>query len=385
MELFQQKSDCYGCGACQSACPKAAIQMLPDWEGFVYPQINRNLCINCGLCRKVCPIYTDSKASTEAPADVTFPVVYAVRACNSDIRASSSSGGIFPLISNYSLNRNGVVYGAVISKSNTIVHHRADTVEECRNFRGSKYVQSDLNAVFSMVKADLANGCPVVFSGTPCQIAGLKNYLGKADSSGLILCDVVCHGVASPKVWEDYITLLDRKYPDSVSSFQFKDKTGGWHTAATSITYRGRLVTEDLKLQSFQNLYYAGMVSRPSCSRCKFASTVRGSDITLGDFWGIEKIMPDFDDNRGISLVMIHTQKGLDLFHTICGETEYRKCELTDCLQPQLQKPSAASPFRNLFWQDYLRNDFSFAIQYHAGCSLKNFLAQKLRLLLHKP
>lgn len=381
IELFKEKQDCCGCTACAVVCPTGAITMEADEEGFLYPQINIDKCNECGLCKRVCAFQNGYNTAD----NFEIPYVYAVKHKDEKVRMSSSSGGAFTAVSDYVLRINGVVYGATYDNEFNVVHQRAEKNEERDKFKGSKYIQSDLKNVYRNVKEDLANNRNVLFTGTPCQVAGLKSFLKNFDISKLLLCDVICYAVPSPLMWKEYIAFLKAKNGLQIKEFDFKSKEDGWHKPVVSIKYtNGKTDCESALSQAHRTLYNTNNISRPSCHNCKYTNLIRPSDITIGDFWGIEKCMPEFDDNKGISLVLINTKKGAECFNGVKGDVAFKVSNTKDCLQSKLQYPSKPSPKRDEFWNDYNKNGYKHLLEKYAACNFKDRLKKYVRKALKK-
>ena len=324
MIQISNKSKCCGCTACVSICPKQCITMREDEEGFLYPMVDSSLCIDCNLCKKICP-ELHSKERRE-PLNV-----YAAKHKNEQVRLASSSGGIFTLLAERIIDEGGVVFGARFNNNWNVIHDYTETKKGLTAFRGSKYVQSYMGNCYQKVKFFLQQGRKVMFTGTPCQIAGLKNYLRK-DYDNLLTVDVVCHGVPSPKVWRIYLNEIARKggknsvlfHPISekqeIKSINFRSKSTGWKKFSFALTLSGATADEEkntVLLSSiftenpYMNAFLSNLNLRPSCYACPTKSGKSGSDITIADFWGIEEVLPEFDDDKGISLILPYTEKGI--------------------------------------------------------------------------
>ncbi len=306
------KDLCTGCGACANSCPVGCIQMRPDGEGFLYPQIDEQKCTRCNKCRTVCPVANEGKKN---PAPET---AYACKNLDEGERAASSSGGVFAVLAKTILSQGGVVYGAAMSDDcKTVFHRRVDNEKDLAALQGSKYVQSRIGDVYRQVKDDLSCSKIVFFLGTPCQVAGLYAYLGK-EYENLYTQDLICHGVPSPLVWEKYVAhlaLCQKANPEQIS---FRAKTRGWHRFSLKADFdNGTLTDEPLDQNAYLNIFLNNLCLRPSCPACSFKGMERAADITLGDFWGVEKLSPEKDDDKGISLVFANSQKGKDLFEKI--------------------------------------------------------------------
>lgn len=321
---IDDKKDCCGCEACAQCCPKRCISMQEDGEGFLYPRVDHSLCIDCGLCEKVCSVLHQDTPSEPL-------TVYAAKNPDDEVRRASSSGGIFTLLAESVLAENGVVFGARFDKDWNVVHDYTESKKGLGAFRGSKYVQSRTGETFNQAERFLKAGRKVLFSGTPCQIMGLKRYLRK-EYDNLLTVDFVCHGVPSPLVWRKYIeeTLvrqdekiqfrptLNHLFSDEmplIEGISFRDKCLGWKKYSfaltlSKVTTAGEKNTVSLSSIFYDNAYMqaflANLTLRPSCHACPAKCGRSGSDVTLGDFWGIEKIAPELDDDRGCSLLIIN-------------------------------------------------------------------------------
>lgn len=369
MEVYQNKNQCSGCTACMNSCPMNAILMLADSEGFSYPQIDSEKCTECGLCQMICPFHEGY------PTDMNLhvPAVYAVKHIDYDIRMASSSGGMFTVLSDYILQKHGVVYGAAFDHEFSVRHKKAETAQDRDRFRGSKYVQSDMGNIFQDVKAELDRERNVLFTGTPCQIAGLKAFLGKKNYNSLIMCDLVCLGTPSPLIWKDYVSFLEKKKGCTLQSFNFRDKGQGWHTSRLCAQFTdGTLLYNTPIVDSFNSIFYQHIALRPSCHACVFTNFERPSDITIADFWGIENSKPEFDDNRGVSLVLVNTKKGEAVFEKVKDQLVYETSNMDECRQRHLTVPAEPSPKRNEFWHDYYEHGFEYVAKKYTEHGLVN-------------
>ena len=357
MIKINNPSDCCGCTACASICAHTAISMEPDALGFLYPKVDASKCVECELCEKVCQFNDNYDRSL----NLKEPIAYAARHKDINEVMKSRSGAAFVAISDYVLEQGGVVYGAGYKDHFRVAHKRATTKEERDEFRGSKYVQSDLTGVFRQVKEDLKNGLTVLFSGTPCQTAGLNAYIGKKLREHLVLVDIVCHGVSSPFIWRDYIAYLEKEQRDQIVAVNFRDKElFGWKAHKESYIFKmgeGKM--------TFPYSFYKHIMFRHSCGACHFTNTTRPSDITLADFWGWENAVPGFnDDDKGVSLVFLNTEKGKKIFEEIKDELKVRKATPSTEKQPNLLHPSAIHPKRMKFEKDYKKKGFEYVFKH---------------------
>ena len=321
------KRDCCGCSACVQRCPKHCITLQEDAEGFLYPHVDESNCIDCGLCEKVCPMLH--------PGEPRKPlVVYAARNRNEKVRLQSSSGGVFTALAETVIHEGGVVFGVCFDEKWEVVHTYADNCDELVKFRGSKYVQSKMGDCYQQVETFLKAGRKVLFSGTPCQIRGLKLFLRK-EYENLLAVDVICHGVPSPGVWREYLkeeiarqrdrknTVLPRPIHEKdvlVEGISFRDKTLGWKKYSFALVLSttngsGEKFSFCSRMPFIKNPFMRGFLTnlylRPSCFACPSKCGKSGSDLTFGDFWGIEHVMPEIDDDKGVSCVLVNTEKGM--------------------------------------------------------------------------
>ena len=349
---IQEKKTCTGCGVCASACPVSCIQMKPDEEGFLYPQVDKQLCVNCGKCDKVCPVI-------HAPEVGNSGIAYAAKTVNNDIRRESSSGGVFTEIAQFVLSKGGAVFGAAFDEDFKLKHICVEDAEQLARLRGSKYIQSRIGDCFQKAKALLEAGKPVLFTGTPCQIGGLYSCLGK-QYENLYTQDIICHGVPSPAVWERYIKYREAKAGAKVKRVVFRNKESGWRSYSIHLEFENHKtydqpIAQDFYMQSFLK----DLCLRPSCYDCAFKTKHRSADITLADFWGVQNYHPDLDDNQGTSLVVIHSDKGASLFASVKDRLVLEKADLEKAIShnPAMIRPVPLKPEREQFMQDLLRED----------------------------
>ena len=370
---------CVGCGACYSICPKNSIVMRSNKEGFLYPKVNIHTCINCHMCEKTCPVLDNDKAAN------FDRIAYACYTKDENIRMKSSSGGIFTELAQKVLQAGGVVFGAAFSDDYMSVNHIAvDNIKDLDKLRGSKYVQSDIGDTYKETEKYLKQERLVFFTGTPCQIAGLKKYLGK-DYNNLLTQDLICHGVPSSIVWKKYVKYCNRKSKSNVKKISFRDKKYGWKEWGIKFEFEDN--TQYIN-QTFEDVYILGFLRnlylRYSCYNCKFKNGKGNSDITLADFWGIGSIFPDMDDDKGTSFVIINSKKGQSFFSEICKELELRETDpdyankynsayIKSALLPKTRK--------NIFMDIKIFGVF-YGIQKNLEFSLKNRIVNKIRLTL---
>jgi len=348
-----QKQRCTGCYACSTVCPEHCIAMKSDTEGFGYPEADVSKCIRCGLCEKVCPVMNKQEIHHQ-------PQAYACYAADEEIRMHSSSGGIFPLLAEQVIDSGGVVFGAGFEIDFTVVHGYAQTKEELGKFRGSKYVQSKIGDAYKAAKEFLEQGRPVLFTGTPCQVEGLKSYLGKPYAN-LFCVDMVCHGVPSPKVWRKYISYRESCAKSGVRAVDFRDKSKGWKSYHVFFVFQdGTRYQKVYHKDFYMNAFLKDICLRPSCYDCPFKTLQRQSDITLADFWGIQDILPELDDDKGTSLIFVHTAKGQFLLERIKERMVYQETDIYKAVEynPSAVKSARYHPKRDDFFDDLDRLPF---------------------------
>lgn len=366
IDISYKKEQCCGCSACYSICPKNAISMVEDEKGFKYPKVDKTLCIQCGLCDKACAFSKEQQFYFNAQP----LAAYAVKHKDEGIRKSSRSGGVFTAVTDYVLQKGGCIYGAAIDVDFTVKHIKAENAEQRDRMRGSKYVQSDMNDIYRDVKKELATGRLVVFSGTGCQVAGLRSFLMR-DYENLIAIDLICHGVPSPKVWKDYIKLLQKKFHNRISEVQFRDKEFlGWDLHLESFKIGNNKIYE----RGYTNLFYSNHILRDSCFNCKYTNMCRTGDFTLADFWGIDKMIQGFNDNKGVSLFFVNSRKGEEIFResSIRDCIHFVECPSFDFVHPNLKHAEPRPKDIDAFWEDYIRNGIKKVLNKYGGNSFVN-------------
>lgn len=397
MISITDKAKCCGCTACVQRCPKHCISLNEDKEGFLYPIVDKETCVDCGLCEKVCPALNIS--------DERIPLrVYAAKHKDDEIRMKSSSGGVFTLLAEQVIDEGGVVFGARFDECWEVMHDYTETKDRLAIFRGSKYVQSRIGNTYHQAEKFLKEGRKVMFTGTPCQIAGLKRYLRK-EYSNLLAVDFVCHGVPSPKVWRIYldetiareslekntVSLHANNRSKSIQSIEFRSKSTGWKKFSFSLTLakavaEGERNSVFLSSKFYDNPYMQAFLSdytlRPSCYQCVCKSGRSGANITMGDFWGIEKIKPEFDDDKGSGLILNYLIKGLDLY-----STEWQEMTYDQALDGNLSIiNSARIPINRNFFFHRLKKNNSMILSWKETNSSKFLLRlyRKLYRILNK-
>ena len=376
---IKDKHECCGCTACSSVCPHKAITMKLDGLGFLYPEIDKTKCTNCGLCDKVCAFNDNYDKSL----NISEPIAYAARHKDMTEMMKSRSGGAFAVLSDYILENDGVVYGAGYEGHFVVRHKRATTKEERDEFRGSKYVQSDLSGIFQQVKEDLKNGLTVLFSGTPCQTAGLNSFIGKTLRQKLYLVDIICHGVPGPYVWRDYLAYLEKKYKKEIIAVNFRDKERfGWKNHYETISFNG--LDTPKSFDNYSYFFNSCATYRLSCGVCHYTNMVRPSDITIADYWGSERTDADFNkDDKGCSLVICNTQKGIILFDNVQNRMNIIPAKLENITQHNLQQPAVLPQCRLEFEHYYGENGFEKTMKKYGMLGIQKRYINGREILKH--
>lgn len=346
MIKIEDKTKCCGCTACASACPVGAISMVADELGFLYPQVDMDKCIDCSLCEKVCVF--DESYPLKLKLKSSVPPGHAYRRKSLEEVKSSTSGGAFTAISDKVLSKGGLIYGAGYEDHFRVVHKRAQTPEQRNALRKSKYVQSDLRGIFSQVKEDVKSGLPVMFTGTPCQCAGLSSFLGALREKVLIV-DIICHGVPSPLFWKSYLEWNEKRAGNKVVAVEFRDKSFGWKSHKETLFFEdGTKISSDAYAYIFNKCYL-----RKSCGTCPYTNLNRVSDLTIADLWIGKNPLPDFaKDNMGCSLVLCNTDRGREVFGEISETGHTGPVEPEVYMQPQLRAPSVLPSSQDKFDRD---------------------------------
>lgn len=379
--LFSNKENCCGCGACANACPKNAISMKEDRYGFVYPEIDTSTCVECGICQKVCSFqYKEEKHEPIA--------AFAVSAKDQNVLLNSASGGAFAVLAEKIISEGGAAFGAAFDNAWGVCHICVDSIKDLKKLQGSKYVQSSTGDTYQQVKRYLKQERKVLYSGTPCQIAGLYGYLGK-DDENLLTVDLICHGVPNQRMFKDYVHSLG-----NVTGFSFRDKSLGWGINGKAVI-KGNKKPHKLWQSASPYLYYftQGFIYRDSCYQCKYTCKHRPADLTLGDYWGIEKQHPEylgkngFDTQKGISVVIANTKKGVLALqncseHFDAKESTFEKAAAGNA---QLKRPSAKKSQRGEILELYASHGWNaVAERFQKNIGLRRYSSQIKRLLPEK-
>lgn len=388
------KKDCSGCTACVNACPKQCITMKPDEEGFFYPEIDKSACIECGLCEKVCPFDKPKYDNTE------IQDVYACYVKEVEQRQKSTSGGLFYAIAKWVITKGGIVYGAAFDDNFKLRHIGVDNLEDLEQLRGSKYLQSYLGDCYAEIKDYLKNGRCVYFVGCGCQVAGLNAFLRKKYDT-LITSDLVCHGAPSQLMFDWHLDYLRIKEKGEITSYTFRD-LAGWG-GCESYQYdsqtrgKGQRKNQTYYLSPYLYSFMYAYTYRYSCYDCKFAQLPRQGDITLADYWGVDKFFPDLERTKGVSLVIVNTQQGRVVWDGIKESIEFRKSNIVDAakengnlvhktIMPEI-RTRCYQMIRERGYEDVARKEFRIK-HYYYNCIkyyiVKSSLYLKMKKLISK-
>lgn len=383
--VFDKKENCSGCGVCKAVCNQSAIVMQRDNCGFYYPKIDAKRCISCGKCRNNCHFINKSVSRN------LFEKVYAVQSRDEEVLKKSQSGGAFAELAKSILNSGGAAYGAAFNDLFEVCHIRIDSVNQLHRLQGSKYVQSKTEDIFEKVKNDLDNDLKVLFSGTPCQVAALYSYLGQRRES-LYTVDIVCHGVMPPTLWKEYIDRMTDKYGE-IACADFRDKYYGWKSHNETFVIGGQKIKKNV----YRKIFYKNILLRPSCysikkdryiTACKYAGTSRVSDITIGDFWGIQSETGVFkNSNLGISLCIVNTQSGIRLFERLKQNVIWEQRDISEASakQPHLSRSEHGVPIEDVETarEMYAKKGFKYIASRYGESGIRGIYPKGIRFIGH--
>ncbi len=372
------KDLCAGCRSCAQVCPKNSIKMVEDEEGFFYPEVDSN-CVDCGLCVKHCPALTPVELSDDNDC-------YSLILKDKEKLAKSSSGGLCSIAAEKIIEKGGVVFGCAFDENLIAKHIKVDNINDLEKIRRSKYVASSTGDTFTEVKTELKTNRTVLYIGTPCQIAGLKAFLGK-NYENLYTIDLICHGVPSQKFFSKYISWLEKKYKRQVTDYRFRDKdVGGWFCGSKAkVIMVNKKVIINCPTDPYFGSFLKASCYRESCYKCRYAQKLRVGDMTAGDFWGVEKFYENIDISGGVSAAMVNSKKGNQLLELINNEIELVESSFDNMAydNENLKKPVNRRPIRdyiyngideeeNIYFSKFMETKFSFKVKWH----LKHFIAK---------
>ena len=370
------KVDCCGCYACYNSCPKKCINMIKDEEGFEYPKVDESKCIKCKKCLNVCPIHNEIKG-----LNMSMKKAFACKSKDENIVKNSSSGGMFFELCKWTIQNEGIVFGVEITKDLNAIHSYANTLEECKKYMGSKYIQSNVSESYIEAEKFLKEGKYVLFTGTQCQIKGFKLFLRK-DYEKLISVDVICHGVPSKVVFDSHIKLIEERKKVKVNNLKFRSKEFGWEDI--TFNYEGSKNDKNINfsIKGEDNKFLLGFLKncylRSSCYSCKSKKFTSGSDITLGDYWGIKDVHKEFYSEKGVSVIVINSSKGLEIVESL--DIDIIETKLLDVLKynPAIEKSSELTVRRKMFWKNFEKIGLDKSVEKAIKVSLKAKIKNKL-------
>lgn len=386
VSVYDDKKNCCGCACCVNVCPQKAIQMVEDEYGFKYPTIDKSKCINCGLCKKNCRYQMQDKDMHNCEK------VFAAITENTELIQKSASGGVFANIAKNFIKDNGIVYGCAMNYINEklkVEHIRVDSEKELIKLQGSKYVQSDMGDTYKQVKTDLKEGKKVLFSGTPCQVDAVKEYLKKENTENLYCIDIICHGVPSNKMFNEYINLIENKYKGNIVDFKFRDKTKNWGLNALAIIKNSDGKVKRVLIPSYNSSYYQlfldSHIYRENCYNCPYADSKRVGDITIGDYWKVENEHSaelkenKININNGVSCILVNNNIGKDLIEKYGDFLNYFKScfEKVSKHNAQLLKPSGGKQARDKILEIYKLHGYVAVDKLYWKRNIKKILVKK--------
>lgn len=364
---FLSANACMGCGACQAVCKFDALRLIKNKEGFLTATIDDVKCVNCGMCKKVCPALNEVKKKQNEPT------VYAFKA-KDELRKNSTSGGAFAALAVAIMKDDGVFYGAVQKDDFSVSHIRGASIDDLVKMQGTKYLPSEVTACYSQIEEDLKAGKKVLFSGTPCQVDGIRLFIDgkKISTENLYLVDIICHGVPSPTFYKAYMEWLEKEYGNKIVEYKFRSKKISWRgSSCYAKLANGQELKNDKKLCGFMNVYYSDNITRESCYTCPYTSKERVSDLTISDCWGLENMDKSFEDVLGVSMVLVNTDKGKRFFEEVEGTRI--KVDLDKAKQPQLRESTIRPKTREEFWKEYAAKGVEASLKKYGGIKRDSF------------
>ncbi len=379
MISIKDKIQCCGCASCSNACPRSCITLEMDEEGFYYPSVETSSCINCGICEKVCPMIHPIDVHDQAPR-----TAYIARNKNSEVLFNSSSGGFFLGLCKYVISLQGVVYGVGYDHDFNVCHLRAESIEDCRQFMGSKYVQSRIGRIYQSVKEDLDDGRVVCFSGTPCQVQGLVTFLNRRRYENLILVDIICHGVGSEAVWNGYLQYEKKRNKGELRDVSFRSKQYGYQNFTMKLSFDHKTTYTTSRADRYLRAFTTNLILRPSCYECRFKSVFHISDLTVFDGWDAHSIIGKKDDNKGYTDVFVQSEKGLEIISKLHTYLELYEVSV-DALIPinggMILNSSRPHPARTRFFETMKKGSVEEAFDKYLKMTRKDLFIEKIKLL----
>lgn len=373
MELFASKNRCCGCGLCAAVCAHNAISMQPDEEGYLYPVIDAALCRECGACKRACSFQ-------QPPAFRTQQQYHAARHNDQAVLERSTSGGVFGALAAHTIAEGGVVFGAVMDDVLHVRHAMAQTPEELLPMHGSKYIPSDVSAVYPALETALREGRPVLFTGIPCQVAAMRRWVEQRclPDGQLTTLDVLCHSLSSPLIWREYVQNVESHYNDRIQSIAFRSKKIGWSKRAMHVVLQdhGDVSAEQNRRLNYFNLWESQCMNRPSCHSCPFAAAHRMGDFTAGDFVGVEQVSWPHPAEEGVSVLLTNTDRARELLPNL--PLTVMSVERKQCLQQSLDYAAAPPRDRDAFWRTYREGGFDLLVKKYGHHSLEKKIIYRI-------
>lgn len=379
-----EKKLCMGCALCGDICPTNAISYTRNSEGFIYPIIDRDKCFSCGLCEKQCPVRNaNGKPLGQCIEQMSDLKAYAITCNDMETRRMSSSGGVFPLLANLFIENGGVVYGVAYDEKWSVKHVRIQEKADIARLQSSKYVQSDTAGIYRDVKEDLKKGMPVMFTGTPCQSSALKNYLGQAYTN-LFCVDLFCHGVSSPGLFEQYLKEEIKVDVSDIKSISFRDKAVSWEKYRMKIVYNQGEYARHYRKDAFLKPFCRSVSLRESCYECTAKGFPRCSDLTIGDFWVIDRVFPDMNDHKGASVVFCNNAVGKQWIDQIKDKAKIREIDFETIKDMYFNsgKPVAKPQNRDQYFKTVKTQGLRAAMKLYCKISYKERVIRSVRNLL---
>lgn len=374
MTVLDKIDDCCGCKICGAVCKKQAIKFQTNEEGFWYPVIDLELCVDCGMCRALCPINNTN-------VETRLIETYGAKNEDRTIVNKSSSGGIFYSLAKTIIEKSGIVYAVGYNKENIAVFMRASKISELTPMFGSKYVQADPGNVYNDLLKDIKENKDILFVGTPCQVAGVRNIVGQYPK--LILVDIICHGTPSPKLFEEYIHYLEQKRKKKIIGYENRSKVLGWKHTEKIYFSDGSVEYKSVLSQAWRNIFYSNCAMRTSCEKCKFNNHTinRMADITIADFWGVENYHKEFFSPEGVSFVGIYTDKGKCFFNEVRPQLSTIPVDISEVLprQPHFRGVSVSPEKKREFWQEYQEKGISGLIKKYGRYNAKEIIRSTIK------
>lgn len=376
MIQLHEKEQCCGCMGCKDICPHNAISLSKDEKGFIYPDVDPNLCVDCGLCIEKCCFPKKNGQERELKS------AWAYRISDGRILNDSTSGGVFTALSELILENGGAVAGCVMDENFAVYHILATDKNVRDRMRRSKYVQSNTDGIFQSVKQELQRDRQVLFIGTPCQAAQMAEYAGNKRDR-LVVCDFLCHGVPNNDFFKEHIRYLEEEYGRKAINYFFRGKKYGWNHMLEEVVLDGGIVRGDKKVQAYSRFFYSGVSLRPSCRNCRYRSMERSSDITIGDFWGIDHLIGK-TDNRGYSLVMVNTQRGQELVEQLQFSGKLIQVDKEAVADRVCEPLSPCKIDEKVFWELYGKGGYHSVVSRYTDTSVKARLVHSIKKMVKR-